>query len=248
MSDSQTDQRMILRHSKAAIFVHWFNAAAWLFLLATGLGLIQNPELQPLGAWWPRAMRGLFGGGPALLWAHITVASVWLAFWLVMGLGLIRRLTLPFLAGIFKLSPRTDFEWTVKKNLQMTLGYRMMARLVKPLGWNGQIPPQPFYNAGQKAAAIVFVLAGLALTVSGVIMTLSRFVLEPGQVVLVQWSITIHFIAAGLSTAMLLLHIYMAAISREERPAFISMFSGKVPESYARHHHELWLNQLKENN
>ncbi len=238
---------MIRRHTGPAIFIHWFNAACWLFLLATGLGLIQNPELQPLGAWWPRAMRALFGGGPALLWSHIAVAGVWTLFWIVLGLGLVRSHTLPFLKGIFTISPKTDLEWTLKKNLQMTLGYRMMARLVKPLGWNGVIPPQPFYNAGQKAAAVVMLLSGLALAASGAVMTVSRFVLEPGQVFLVQWSITAHFLAAGLSTAMLLLHIYMAAISKDERPAFFSMFSGRVPESYARHHHELWLNQLNEN-
>jgi formate dehydrogenase subunit gamma len=32
----------------------------------------------------------------------------------------------------------------------------------------------------------------------------------------------------------------MAAIAPEERPALKSMFTGSVPESYAKHHHKLW--------
>ena len=52
--------RMIKRHEMPAILIHWFNAIAWFFLLATGLGLIDNPALQPLGQWWPEMMRDLF--------------------------------------------------------------------------------------------------------------------------------------------------------------------------------------------
>ena len=62
---------------------------------------------------------------------------------------------------------------------------------------------------------------------------------------LVQWSILLHFIAVGLIFAGLLIHIYMAAIAPEERPAFWSMFNGSVPEEYAKHHHALWYNTTK---
>jgi formate dehydrogenase subunit gamma len=207
--------------------------------------MIDNPQLQPLGGWWPRATRSLFGGGTGLLWTHLTAAGIWSAVWLVAAVVWLKSLTLPFLLRIFAIKPGRDLEWTIKKNLQMTLGYSMMARLVRPLGWGGAIPDQPFYNAGQKAAAIVMVLGGLGLVVSGVIMAVSKHLLEPAQVVWVQWSITVHFLAAGLTTAMLLLHVYMAAISRDERPAFWSMFSGRVPAEYAEHHHRLWFNQIE---
>ena len=68
--------RMIKRHTKLSIFLHWFNAASWIFLLATGIGLINNPDLQPVGMWWTKLMWGLFGSGENLLWAHIIVGSV----------------------------------------------------------------------------------------------------------------------------------------------------------------------------
>jgi formate dehydrogenase subunit gamma len=49
----------------------------------------------------------------------------------------------------------------------------------------------------------------------------------------------------GFVFAGLLIHVYMAAIAAGERPAFISMFTGKVPEDYARHHHRLWYEEKK---
>ncbi len=36
------------RHDKSDIFIHWFNAACWFLLLLTGVGLIQNPAIDPL--------------------------------------------------------------------------------------------------------------------------------------------------------------------------------------------------------
>ena len=36
----------------------------------------------------------------------------------------------------------------------------------------------------------------------------------------------------------------MASISKDERPAFWSMFTGVVPEHYAKHHHKTWYDRL----
>ncbi|MCB2188154.1 MAG: cytochrome b/b6 domain-containing protein [Deltaproteobacteria bacterium] len=235
----------MFRHTFGARFMHWFNAAAWFFLLATGLGLIQNPDLQPLGAWWPATLRSLFGGGGNLLAAHWGLGLVWAGVWLVFLVATARVHALPFLRQIFSYSPRRDLEWLVKKNFQMTLGYRAMARLVKPLGWDGRIPAQGFYNAGQKVAAVGLVAGALALLASGLVMTASKYYLAAGAVSLVQWSILLHFVAAGVTFGLLLVHIYMAAISPEERPAFFSMFTGVVPADYAQHHHQLWYDEVK---
>jgi formate dehydrogenase subunit gamma len=64
------------------------------------------------------------------------------------------------------------------------------------------------------------------------------------MVVVVGWAVTLHYLAVGLVFAGLLVHIYMAAISPEEKPGFRSMFTGSVPEDYARHHHGLWVEAL----
>lgn len=235
----------VRRHGAGAIWIHWFNALCWLFLLATGLGLIRNPDLQPLGAWWPDLTRALFRGGGNLLKAHVSVGILWASVWLITLVLGATRLTLPFLGQILRYRFALDFQWLIKKNLQMTLGRRMMARLVRPLGWDDSIPDQEFYNAGQKLAALGMVAGALVLCASGLILVAGRYAIEPHQVIWVQWSISLHYIAAGMTFGILLVHIYMAAVSREERPAFFSMFTGYVPVAYARHHHRLWLEALE---
>lgn len=235
---------MIKRHTRIGIFMHWFNAVLWFFLLATGLGLIQNPALQPLGSWYPQALRELFGSGAALLRLHWGVGAIWALGWLLYAVFYGLRHVLPFMRDIFTLSPGRDLQWMLKKNIQMTLGSKVMAKLAAKLGWDAKMPDQGYYNAGQKVAAQAMVLGGLVLVASGVVMVLSKYVFDASWAPLVQWSILIHYAAAGFSLAVILVHVYMAAISKEERPAFFSMFTGKVPQSYAEHHHKLWLRQI----
>ncbi len=239
-------ERMVKRHTAEGIFIHWFNALCWFFLLATGLGLIRNPELQPLGAWWPDLLGYVFGGSASLLTAHWVVGAIWAGTWVLFLLIGILRHTLPFLRQMLTYRLGRDLQWMVKKNLQLLFGGRNMAKLVRPLGWDGRLPEQEFYNAGQKAAALGMILGGVAVAVTGFVMLASKHWLGPAQVPLVQWSIVVHFVAAGVTFGILLIHIYMAAVSVEERPAFFSMFSGEVPEEYAREHHRIWFEALQQ--
>ena len=110
------------------------------------------------------------------------------------------------------------------------------------LGMKPEIPDQGFYNVGQKLFAIPALFGGMIIAVTGWIMTFSKQDLT--GVDTVQWSILIHFITVGLVFAGLLIHIYMAAIAKGEWPAFISMFTGKVPADYAEHHHKFWFEEV----
>jgi formate dehydrogenase subunit gamma len=76
------------------------------------------------------------------------------------------------------------------------------------------------------------------------ILLASDKILPASVVWLVGWAVTLHYLAVGLVFAGLLVHIYMAAISPEEKPGFRSMFTGTVPRDYARHHHGLWVDAL----
>jgi formate dehydrogenase subunit gamma len=243
--------RMIKRHSKLSIFLHWFNAASWMFLLATGIGLINNPDLQPVGMWWTNLMWGLFGSGENLLRAHVIGGIMWTGVFLIYAIFGIKQVGL-FLKEIFSYSPVRDFMWLVKKGIQMTLGTRALKSLGKMLEKRGanpeiaapRIPDQGFYNVGQKMFAVPSVLGGVVIAVTGIIMALSNVYFTNTAVV--RWAILIHFVTAGLVFAGLLIHIYMASIAAGERPAFISMFTGNVPEEYAKHHHRLWYEEVKE--
>lgn len=225
--------RMIHRHTRLAIFMHWFNAACWIALLLTGLGLIKNEQLNPLGAWFPAMMRSAFGGGENLLAAHQYLGMVWAAAFLAYMLFRPKE-TWAFLKEVFSVSPASDLLWLVKMNLKMTVGRKGMERF----GMTPDLPPQGFYNFGQKLFAQASVVGGVVIVVTGVTMFLSTLMLDDADPA--AWSRTIHYLTVGLVLAGLLVHIYMAAISREERPAFLSMFTGSVSAHYARHHHPLW--------
>jgi len=244
--------RMIKRHTKLSIFLHWFNAASWIFLLATGIGLIKNPDLQPVGMWWANLMWAIFGSGENLLMAHVIGGLLWAGVFLIYAIIGIKQVA-HFLREIFSYSPVRDFMWLVKKGVQMTLGTRVLKKLGEVLEKRGaspeiaapRIPDQGFYNVGQKMFAVPSVFGGIVIAVTGIIMALSNVYFT--NTAIVRWAILIHFVTVGLVFAGLLIHIYMAAIAAGERPAFISMFTGSVPEDYARHHHRLWYEKVKGN-
>ena len=246
------ENKMIKRHTWSAIFIHWFNAASWIFLLGTGLGLIRNPVLQPLGMWWSDWMWALFGSGENLLLAHEIGGLIWagvLLLYVIVGW----RSVYTFIREIFTFSPVRDLLWLIKKGISMTLGFGALRKLSGILESGGlsreaaepRIPDQGFYNVGQKLFAIPAVLGGLLITFTGIIMWLSKVYVPPELTVLVRWTMLLHFVTVGLVFGGLLIHIYMASIAAGERPAFISMFTGKVPEDYARHHHRLWIEDLE---
>ena len=232
--------KTIKRHSKVTIFMHWFNALCWFLLLATGLGLIKNEDLQLMGGWWSNVMYSIFGSGETLLLVHEIIGLTWLVVFIVYMIFGYRKYVIPFLKQVFTYSPASDVKWLIKKNIQMTLGNKWLKRL----GFTQDIPDQGFYNVGQKLFAVASVLGGIVIAATGLIMFLSNLLLH--NTAIVQWAIVIHFVAVGVVTGGLLVHIYMAAISREERPAFFSMFTGRVPEDYAEHHHKLWYDEIKD--
>lgn len=230
-------ERTIHRHTRLSIFMHWFNAFCWFALLVTGLGLIKNEQLNPVGAWLPGLLRGLFGGGENLLIVHQYLGLVWAGAFLAYVLFKPRE-TWAFLKEVFTVSPASDMLWLIKMNLKMTLGPKGLKRF----GLTPDLPPQGFYNFGQKLFAQASVLGGVVIVATGLIMFVSTMVLNnPNPAA---WSRVVHYLTVGLVFAGLLVHIFMAAISREERPAFKSMFTGRVSEHYARHHHALWYAQV----
>jgi formate dehydrogenase subunit gamma len=210
------------RHSKPAILIHWFNAVCWLFLFATGIGLIANEWLQPVGMWWPSLMRNLLGGATNLFWAHVVCGFLWS--------GVIRE--------IFSFTSADDLKWLIRKPIQMMLGNRALARV----GLDTAIPPQGFYNAGQKIYGVFVLLGGSVAALTGIVMIAAKiFRISP---VVLQWSILLHFVVAGVVFAGFLIHMYMAALARGEFPALVSMFTGTVSEKYAREHHKYWYDEV----
>lgn len=232
-------EMMIKRHSRVTMFMHWFNAFCWFFLLATGFGLIDNKDLQPFGGWWTELMRSIFGAPETILLLHELCGLIWAGVFLVYVIFYGRQHVFPFIKEILTFSPVNDLLWLAKKNIQMMIGTKWLPKF----GFTTKIPDQGFYNIGQKLFAVASVIGSIAIVVTGVIMVLSDIYLKDTGIV--QWSMLIHFIAVIAVLSGLLIHIYMAGISPDERPALISMFTATVPESYASHHHKLWYDQVQ---
>ena len=104
---------MIRRHTRSAIFIHWFNAVCWLFLLFSGFALLANEHMQPIGQWWVGLWQGMFGDR-GLLVAHAAVGSVWVAVYAVYIIFFCRRDVLPFLRQITKFYP-SEIPWCIKR-------------------------------------------------------------------------------------------------------------------------------------
>lgn len=156
---------MIRRHSATAIFMHWYNAACWLLLLFTGFALLANPLMQPVGDWWSSLWTGAFGAlgcsGARRRGHGVDRPVCRLPARPGAGGGL------PFLKEITDLHIGSDLVWCLRKGLWLVLGERApCARL----GLDPELPPQGFYNAGQKLVAIIAVLCSLGLALTGLIL------------------------------------------------------------------------------
>ena len=229
----------IKRHDRINIFMHWFNAVFWIFLLLTGLGLIKNQDLQILGGRWADMLRDIFGSGGTLLTTHIIAGFIWSGGFVLYGIISLKKHVIPFVREIFHVSPYHDSMWLIKKGIHMTMGKKVL----KKVGMDPELPHQGFYNVGQKIYAVPSLLGGIVIAVTGFIMAVSDMWITDTSIV--QWSILIHFVTVLLVFAGFFIHVYMAGIAAGERPAFISMITGKVPADYAEHHHKLWFDKVK---
>jgi formate dehydrogenase subunit gamma len=230
---------MIRRHLPSAMLMHWLNALCWILLLFTGFGLLANPAMQPVGGWWS-SLWTRTAGALGLLNLHVAVGLVWIGLYALFLLTRLRSVAIPFLREITSLSPVEDLTWCARKGLLLTLGPRAM----RGMGLDPSLPPQGFYNAGQKLAAVAAVLCSLGLAVTGG--ALVSFAGRPGAEQLLQWFLLVHFLCAGLMAIVLPIHIYMAALAPGEGPALRSMFTGFAPAEFVRRHNPLWYAKLAE--
>lgn len=229
---------MIRKHSQSAIFMHWSNAVCWLFLLFSGFAILSNPRMQPIANYWVDFWDNLFGGAFNLLNAHVIVGLIWILLYCCYLLFKFKSEALPFMQEVAHIEAKSDTVWCIRKGLRLTVGEKLMRKM----GMETKLPPQGFYNAGQKFAAIAAVFCSIGLAVTG----LAMFLLSgsQGAETIIQWAMLIHFICAGIMAIVLPIHIYMAALAPGEGPALRSMFTGFVPKSFAKMHNPLWYKKL----
>lgn len=217
---SASREKALVKHPLPQRMLHWFNAACFLFLWLTGIGLITETGYRVAPQAYVDFMNGLFGGNTALLHSHIGVGFIWV---LVMGVGILidpYGLALRFLKDL--VPTKNDLLWFKTKPIAELTG-------------KDNLPPQGAYNAGQKAFGATVLFGGSAIAITGVLM-----VVGTGGGELARWMVLLHLLAVGAVMAFFFVHFAMAALIREERPALKSMVTGTVEEHYAEHHHAEW--------
>ncbi len=220
--------RVMKKHGVAGVTLHWVNALSWFALIFTGTALLSADYLRFAPNWYIEMMDGIFGTRSAMLHFHIAVGVFWLTTLLLYGIFGYKNYLKEFVKNDLTLD-KDDIRWfpAKAKNLAGKLNHY-------------QMPPQGTYNAGQKAYAIVVAFSTVILIVTGPIMAF-----HIGPPALIQWALLLHFIATMSVVAGIFVHVYMAALFPEERPAFFSMIGGKVNELYAYLHHYKWWAEIK---
>lgn len=220
--------RVMKKHGVAGVTLHWVNAISWFLLIFTGAALISADYLKFTPNWYLDMMMGIFGTKHAMLHFHIAVGIFWITTLCLYGVFGYKNYLKDFVKHDLILNI-DDIKWfpAKAKNLAGKLSHYDM-------------PPQGTYNAGQKAYAVVVALSTVTLIITGPIMAF-----HIGSEIIIQWAMMLHFVATMSVFAGIFVHVYMAALFPEERPAFFSMITGKVNELYAYLHHYKWWKEIK---
>ncbi len=220
--------RVMKKHGVAGVTLHWVNAISWFILIFTGAALLSAEYLRVAPDWYINMMEGIFGNRSAMLHFHIAIGVFWITTLMLYGIFGYKNYLLDFIKHDLTID-KDDLRWfpAKAKNLAGKLSHYDM-------------PKQGTYNAGQKAYAVVVAFSTIILIITGPIMAFHL-----GSTTIIQWALMLHFIATMSVFAGIFVHVYMAALFPEERPAFFSMITGKVNELYAYLHHYKWWAELK---
>jgi len=102
------------------------------------------------------------------------------------------------------------------------------------------LPPQDKYNFGQKLFAISALSGTAVIIASGVVMAFHL-----GSAEVVRSAVMIHKVAVMLALVGIAVHVTMAAILVEERPALWSMIAGQISREHARARSAKWVAELE---
>ncbi|SEK22425.1 formate dehydrogenase subunit gamma [Halomonas daqiaonensis] len=105
----------------------------------------------------------------------------------------------------------------------------------------GVHPDAGFANGGEKLWYWLLATAGIAVIVSGLVMDFPNFGQARDTMI---WANIIHAVGAFGLTAVALGHIYIGTLGTEG--SFEGMASGYVDETWAKEHHNLWYEEVKD--
>jgi formate dehydrogenase subunit gamma len=198
--------RKVLRFGSIERFSHWLTAASFVVLGLTGLNITFGKVLL-LPVIGPDAFSSVSQ------WAKYIHNFTSAAF--VVGLVLI-------IVIFFRdnLPAKVDIDW-VKQG----------GGFIK-----SKHAPADRFNLGEKLVYWLSLLAGVAVSVSGLLLLFPFFGTDILDMQLAQ---VVHAVVAILFVALILAHIYIGTLGMEG--AFEAMGTGEVDLNWAKEHHDLWL-------
>ena len=207
----------VRRFALSTRLLHWLNALTCLLLLGSGL-LLFFPELKAPA----------LGGYRLLPLAHIVFGVAFIAApLLVLLLARQRRAVADDVAAA--LTPRwNDAAW---------LNYAALA----VLGAKVRPPRTGKFNAGQKLNSWYWLLAWVALGATGAVLAVNFFTKSVFDAAFVEAVFPFHEVIALVSIVPLALHLYLALLYRDTRPALRGIVRGDVDAGWAREHHADWI-------
>jgi len=104
-----------------------------------------------------------------------------------------------------------------------------------------KMPPAGRFNAGQKLLFWGFLVCGILLLLSGVILWIPEWI--PWSLRYLRYlAVLVHAASALLTIGLFMIHIYMSVFA--ERGAFQSAVRGDVSEEFARRYHPGWYKEV----
>jgi formate dehydrogenase subunit gamma len=214
-------RRPIHRFSLVERVLHWTIAVTGIICILTGVG------------WFSKRSFGflltVFGGGETARVVH-GVAGIILVAASVALIGVLWR------RYVFRFD-KSDWDW-----LKVMGGY-----LSREKGAEQKAPPQGFFNAGQRAWAVLALVLAALFLLSGVVIwwpdLLQNFLgQQTFPIALVRWSYVVHDAAFIVFAPMVVLHIYLSTLLLPG--TFQAMTKGEVSALWALHHHPLWYSEV----
>ena len=208
------DKKYVPRHEKAFAVCHWLNAFAFFMLFVTALPLYTDTF---------RFLYNIFGD-KTLMYAH-RVFGVMFILTPIIGFIIARKGYIIMLKEIFSFGKK-DMEFMEKFPLEL-------------MGKDPHMPPQGFYNGGEKMNIALQLALSVVIVVTGLILWMGDSILPA---TITAYAIPVHSIAAAVCFAAALGHIYLAAGVNPD--SLHGMTDGTIKASYADHHHGAWVNEL----
>lgn len=207
----------IKRHKKGFIYFHWVNAITFFLLFLTALPLYTHQFQFLYNAFGPKTMQTF----------HHILGVIFLLNPIVALLFTARSGILTLIREVLRFD-KDDIKFLIKFPAEL------IGREPKDM------PKQGFYNGGERLNILLQALLWLGFAISGLTLWLGTGHISPE---IRTWMIPLHSICAGLGFAAAIGHIYLAIGVNPD--SFHGMRDGTVKESYAKHHHAKWTDQLE---